>query len=97
MTRQELVKNLTRLGLTNKQAFRAVTSFFSAIIAALQEGKKVSIVGFGSWEWRQRTPRLALNPKTGKTVSLGHRKVLVFRPSRIIKKKLKNYNGEFTC
>lgn len=89
MTRHELVKNLTQLGLSKKQAFIAVSSFFKAITSALQEGKKVSIVGFGSWEWRQRSPRLALNPKTGKTVLLGHRKVLVFRPSRIVKKGLR--------
>jgi nucleoid DNA-binding protein len=89
MTRHELVKSLTQLGLTKKQAFTAVSAFFQAITSALQDGKKVSIVGFGSWEWRQRSPRLALNPKTGKTVSLGHRKVLVFRPSRIVKKRLK--------
>jgi nucleoid DNA-binding protein len=88
MTRQELILNLTQLGLTKKQAFTAVSSFFHGITTALQEGKKVSIVGFGSWEWRSRSPRLALNPRTGKTVSLGHRKVLVFRPSRIVKKRL---------
>jgi nucleoid DNA-binding protein len=89
MTRQELVKNLTHLGLTKKQAFTAVSSFFQAITTALQEGKNVSIVGFGTWEWRLRSPRIALNPKTGKTVSLGHRKALVFRPSRIVKKRLR--------
>jgi nucleoid DNA-binding protein len=90
MTRQEIVKNLTQFGLTKKQSFAAVTAFFHAITTALQEGKKVSIVGFGSWEWRQRSPRLSLNPKTGRTVSLGHRKVLVFRPSRIIKKRIRS-------
>ena len=89
MTRQDLVKKLIQIGLTKKQAFTSVSAFFTSITSALQEGKKVSIVGFGSWEWRQRSPRLTVNPKTGKSFILGHRKALIFRPSRIIRKRLR--------
>lgn len=89
MTRQDLLKNLARLGLTKKQAARSVDTFFNSITTALREGKKVSIVGFGTWEWRNRMSRLARNPKTGKVVSLGSRKSLFFKPSQVLKKKLK--------
>ena len=90
MTRQDLIKSLTQLGLTQKQALQSVEVFFNTIVAALREEKKVSIVGLGTWEWRKRIPRLARNPKTGKVVALGSRKVLVFKPSRLIKNKLKS-------
>lgn len=89
MTRQDLLKSLSRLGLTKKQAARSVDIFFNSITTALREGKKVSIVGFGTWEWRDRMSRLARNPRTGKVVSLGSRKSLFFKPSHVLKKKLK--------
>ncbi|HUO57009.1 MAG TPA: HU family DNA-binding protein [bacterium] len=90
MTRQDLIESLTQLGLTQKQAFQSVEVFFNTIVSALREEKKVSIVGLGTWEWKKRIPRLARNPKTGKVVALGSRKVLVFKPSRLIKNKLKS-------
>lgn len=91
MTRQELIEGLTQLGLTKKQALQTVDVFFNTIVTALREEKKVSIVGLGTWEWKTRMARLARNPKTGKVVALGSRKVLVFKPSRLIKNKLKDH------
>lgn len=88
MTRRDLLQNLTQLGLTHQQASKAVDSFFNSITSALREGKSVSIVGFGTWEWRRRVSRKARNPKTGKVVPLGSRKVVFFKPSRLLKKKL---------
>jgi nucleoid DNA-binding protein len=84
-----LVKTLTQLGLTKNQASAAVDSFFETIVTGLRQEKKVSIVGFGTWEWRKRSSRMARNPKTGKKVALGSRKVLVFKPSQMMKNKLK--------
>ena len=89
MKRDDLVKSLKKLGLRQKQALQAVDVFFLAISRSLKEGKKVSIVGFGTWEWRSRSARLARNPKTGKTLSLGQRKVLIFKPSPGLKRRLK--------
>lgn len=89
MTRQTIAKNLNKLGLTKNQANAAVDTFFEKIVEALKEQKKVSIVGFGTWEWRERKSRMARNPKTGKAVALGARKALVFKPSQMLKNKLK--------
>jgi len=89
LTRREIVKALMRLGLTQTQAGGAVDGFFEGILKALKEEKKVLLTGFGSWEWRNRRSRLARNPKTGKVVELGDRKALVFKPSPMLKKKLK--------
>lgn len=89
LTRREIVKSLNKLGLTKNQANAAVDTFFNSIVKALKAQKTVSIVGFGSWEWRQRESRMARNPKTGKAVPLGNRKALVFKPSQMLKNKLK--------
>jgi len=89
MTRREIVKSLNQMGLTKNQANAAVDAFFGSIISALKEDKKVFLSGFGSWEWRQRRSRMARNPKTGKAVALGARKALVFKPSQVLKNKLK--------
>lgn len=89
MTRREIVENLSRLGLTKKQANAAVDTFFESILKGLKDEKQVLLSGFGSWEWKDRRSRLARNPKTGKIVELGKRKALLFKPSPMLKKKLK--------
>jgi integration host factor subunit alpha len=89
MTRQDLVRKLNKIGLTKNQANAAVDTFFNRIVVGLKEQKTVSIVGFGTWEWRDRKSRMARNPKTGKAVALGARKSLVFKPSQMLKNKLK--------
>lgn len=89
MTRKSLLKELLRLGLTKRQSHLAIDSFFGAITAALQEGKKVSIVGLGSWEWRKRRARLAQNPKTGKKIAVASREVLFFKSAPRLRHKLK--------
>ncbi len=90
MTRKDLIKSLLRIGLTKRQARQAVDSFFASIAAALQEGKKVSIVGLGSWEWRKRRARIARNPKSGKRIALASREVLFFKPAPLLRQKLKD-------
>ena len=89
LTRKNLLENLMKLGLTRVRAGQAVNAFFDSITQALREEKKVSIVGFGSWEWKKRRARLARNPKTGRNVQLGTRKTLVFRSSGPFRKKIK--------
>jgi nucleoid DNA-binding protein len=84
-----MVQSLNRLGLTKDQAGIAVDTFFESILKALKDKKKVSITSFGSWEWKDRRSRQARNPKTGQVVELGERKALVFKPSPMLKKKLK--------
>lgn len=92
MTRKDLIKSLLRIGLTKRQSQQAVDSFFNSIVAALQEGKKVSIVGLGSWEWRKRRARIARNPKSGGRLALASREVLFFKPAPLLRQKLKHKN-----
>jgi nucleoid DNA-binding protein len=88
MTRKDLLRSLTGIGLTRAQAEDSLGAFFRVILSALRAGGKVSIVGLGSWEWRKRRARWARNPKTGERLPLPPRKVLLFKPSPLFKKKL---------
>ena len=90
LKRKDLLRRLTRIGLTGDRAELALEAFFTSMVDALREGRKISIVGLGTWEWRTRLPRVARNPKTGQRVALGARKVLLFRPGVKLKKRLKN-------
>ena len=88
LTRRELLNTLIRLGLTRSLVKKTLNAFFDSITAALREGKKVSIVGLGNWEWKKRSPRTARNPKTGAAVQLEKRRALVFKPSELLRRKL---------
>jgi DNA-binding protein HU-beta len=88
LKRDEFVKKLMALGLKKNQAQSALESFISCILDGLKVGKKVTIVGLGTWEWKTRTSRKTRNPKTGKTFRLKAHKVLAFSPAPTLKKKL---------
>jgi nucleoid DNA-binding protein len=88
LTRDDLAKRLGRLGLTHDRARSAVDALFDAVSSALREGRSVSIVGFGKWEWRERRGRPVKDPRTGKTRILPPRKKLVFKPSDQVKRRL---------
>ncbi|HJT25526.1 MAG TPA: HU family DNA-binding protein [bacterium] len=89
MTRKDLVKSLLKIGLTKRQSQLAVDSFFGSISGALRAGKKVSIVGLGSWEWRKRRARIARNPKSGKRIALASREIVFFKPAPLLRQKIK--------
>lgn len=89
-TRRDLIQSLRALGLTENRARTVVEAFFTGLRVRLEAGTPVVLPGFGSFKWRERKARRARNPRTGESVELPLRKVLVFQPSVRLKKKL-NY------
>ncbi|MCX7975210.1 MAG: integration host factor subunit beta [Candidatus Aminicenantes bacterium] len=86
MIKADLVTKISEeLGLPKKIAEEGVNTFFQAIKEALLKGERVEIRGFGSWQWRKRKGRIGRNPKTGTTVKVPAKKVLYFRPSKLLK------------
>jgi integration host factor subunit beta len=86
MIKADLVARISEeLGLPKKKAEEGVNIFFEAIKEALLKGERVEIRGFGSWRWRKRKSRLGRNPRTGSTVRVPAKKVLYFKPSKILK------------
>ena len=61
------------------------------LAGALESGDSVKISGFGTFSVRQKGRRIGRNPKTGVEVPILPRRVLVFRPSQVLKARI---NGE---
>lgn len=71
---------------TRKAAAAALNATLSAIAKAVIQ-EKVQIVGFGTFETRQRPARTGRNPRTGETVSIPAGSVVAFKPAAALKNK----------
>src|SRR3954451_13757936 len=70
---------LTRVEADRKSVVRIVGAVFDEIVAEVTRGGRVSLVGFGTFERRERPARTARNPRTGEAVKVKKRKVAAFR------------------
>ena len=73
-----------KVGFTRKEAADAVDILFDFIKDILVEGEDIHIVGFGSFNLRNKRERIGRNPKTGEEIVITPRRVLTFKPSRIL-------------
>jgi len=80
MTKAELVELMAgEAGLTKADAARALDAFVTSVTSSLKKGKKVTLVGFGTFESRKREARTGRNPQTGETVKIAARNVISFK------------------
>jgi integration host factor subunit beta len=79
--------------LTRGKTETIVNTIFEAMAAALAKGDKIELRGFGSFHVRQRRARAARNPKTGVGVLTPAKRVLHFRPSKLVQEWLAAENG----
>ncbi len=75
-------------GLYKQDVAQSVDIILEHIAAALTEGRRVEIRGFGSFSVRQRKPRETKNPKSGKMMKIPARKTLHFTMSKSLKEAL---------
>lgn len=73
------------LGVNKREAAEIVMSFFDEISAALEDGHTVKLSGFGVFCLRNKGSRPGRNPKTGETIPVSARRVVMFHPSHILK------------
>ena len=86
MTKTELIDQVAeKSGLTKKDSGKAVDAVLSVMTEALTDGEKVQLVGFGSFEVKERSARTGRNPQTGSPIEIKARKVPVFRPGKALK------------
>lgn len=86
MNKQELVASVAeKAGLTKKDAEKAINAVVDSIKGALNQGDKVSLVGFGTFEVRDRAARSGRNPQTGAVIKIAAGKVPAFRPGKELK------------
>ena len=89
MTKSDLVDSVAaKAGMTKKDSARAVDAVFDTIKEQLKAGDKVQLVGFGSFEVKQREARVGRNPKTMEEIRIPARRVPVFRPGKELKESV---------
>jgi len=89
MTKQDLVNEVSKIGITKKQSAEVVDAMFGAVKDALAAGDKVSLVGFGSFMVRERAARDGRNPRTGKALKIAAKKVPVFKAGKELRDTVK--------
>ena len=86
LTKAALVEQVAHdAGLTKKRAAIIVDTVFGNMAAALRQGEKVELRGFGSFRLRRREPRKGRNPRTGDRVDVPPRRVAYFKPGKELK------------
>ena len=89
MNKGELVDQVAEkaksAGINKKQADAVVTATVEAIMEAVSEGDKVTLVGFGSFEPRERKAREGRNPKTGEKMDIPATIVPAFSAGKLFK------------
>lgn len=76
------------VGLSRNESADLLEAVLSEISGALSRGDTVKISSFGSFAVRAKGQRIGRNPKTGEEVPILPRRVLVFRPSQLLKKRI---------
>lgn len=76
------------VGLSRNESADLLEAVLEEIATALSVGDSVKISSFGSFAVRSKVQRVGRNPKTGEEVPILPRRVLVFRPSQLLKKKI---------
>ncbi len=89
MNKTDLVNAVAAKGFTKKDADAAVAAVFEAIEGALVKGDKVQLIGFGTFEVRERAAKEGRNPKTGETIKIAASKVPAFKAGKALKDAVK--------
>ncbi|MGB3810032.1 MAG: integration host factor subunit alpha [Parvibaculum sp.] len=76
------------VGLSRNESAELVESVLLEIANSLSKGDTVKLSSFGSFSVRQKGGRMGRNPKTGEEVPIKPRRVLVFRPSHVLKERI---------
>ena len=86
MTKVELIAAVaTEAGLSKKDAEKAVNTMLATITEELKKGEKVSLVGFGTFEVRERPERKGRNPQTGAEITIEASKLPAFKAGKALK------------
>ena len=90
MNKTQLIEAVAaKADLKKKDAEAAVNAVTAAIAEALKAGDKVQLVGFGTFEVKERAEREGRNPKTGETMTVPASKVPAFKAGKALKDAIK--------
>lgn len=91
MNKAELISSVAeKTNLTKKDAEKALGAMLETIGEALSQGDKVQLVGFGTFETRERAARKGRNPQTGAEIDIAATKVPVFKAGKALRESVGN-------
>ena len=94
VTRAHLAETIyTQVGLSRNESADLLETVLERMSLHLEAGESVKISGFGTFSVRQKGRRVGRNPKTGEEVPILPRRVLVFRPSHVLKARVNGTDG----
>jgi DNA-binding protein HU-beta len=89
MNKGELVDAVAaKTNITKKQADEVISAFLSVVTEAVANGDKVTLIGFGSFERRDRSEREGRNPKTNEPMTIPATRVPAFSAGKLFKEKV---------
>ena len=89
MNKQELVSAVSaRCGLSKKDTEATISATLDAIVNALAAGERVQLMGFGSFEVKERAARTGRNPQTNETIEIPASKAVNFKAGKALKGNL---------
>ena len=80
-----VAKIAEKSGLSKKQAEQALGAFIDSVTEALKEGDKVQLMGFGTFEVKERAARTGRNPSTGETIEIPASKTPTFKAGKALR------------
>ena len=98
MNKAELINAVaTAAEVSKKDAEAVITATLDTITEALKEGEKVQLVGFGSFEVRQRAARTGRNPKTNDMIEIPASVVPIFKAGKVLKDTVARSKKAMPC
>ena len=89
LTRAELTEAVyEEVGLSRNESAELVETVLGEMSNALIRGESVKISSFGSFTIRNKSERIGRNPKTGEEVPITSRRVIIFKPSHVLKNRI---------
>ena len=91
LTRADLTEAVFQaVGLSRTDSAQMVEDMLEEVCGALAKGETVKLSSFGTFAVRQKSQRMGRNPKTGVEVPILPRRVMVFKPSNVLKARINN-------
>ena len=89
LTKDNLIQSLyDQAGLSKQKARTTVEMVFELVKKTLESGEDVLISGFGKFSVRRKSSRRGRNPATGEDLTLGARRIVMFRGSPVLRDKI---------
>ncbi len=86
MTKTELISAVSeKTEMTKKDSEKFISAFVEVVTETLEKGEKVQLVGFGTFEVRERAERTGVNPQTHKKITIAATKVPAFKAGASLK------------